>query len=90
MTGMFSLLDALFSMPLEQIVTPLHLAGDIEAGLLSHSGWLGRLLFLVERSERMPTPELALELESLLVTPTAYLAAQIRACAWAIQVSREL
>lgn len=89
LTGMFSLLDALFSTPLEKIVTPLHLSDDIEEGLLSRGGWLGRLLFLVERSERVATPELTGELESLLLTPVDYLRTQISASAWAIQVSRD-
>ena len=90
MTGMFSLLEALFSMPLEKIVTPLHLASDIEEALLSHGGWLGRMLSLVEQSETMPASSLAGELESLLLTPAHYLRTQIQACAWAIQVSRDL
>ena len=89
MAGMFSLLDALFSMPLEKIVTPLHLSDDIEEGLLSRGGWLGRLLFLVEQSERAPTPELSGELESVLLTPVDYLRTQVSASAWAIQVSRD-
>ena len=89
MTGMFSLLDALFSTPLEQIVTPLHLSGDIEEGLLARGGWLGRLLYLVEQSERIPTPGLIEELESLLLTPVDYLRTQVSASAWAIQVSRD-
>ena len=89
MTGMFSLLDALFSMPLEKIVTPLHLGDDIEAGLISRGGRLGRLLFLVEQSERPATPRLGGELEALQLAPVDYLRAQIGACAWAIQVSRD-
>ena len=89
MTGMFSLLDALFSMPLEKIVTPLHLSDDIEEGLISHGGWLGRLLYLVEQSEQVATDRLADELEALLLTSADYLRTQIRATAWAIQVSRD-
>ena len=89
MAGMFSLLDALFSMPLEKIVTPLHLSDDIEAGLLSRGGWLGSLLSLVEQSERKPSAELASQVQALLLTPADYLRAQVQASAWAIQVSRD-
>ena len=89
MTGMFSLLDALFCMPLDKIVTPLHLSGDVEEGLLAHGGRLGRLLSLVERSEQPPTATLSDELKAIPLSPVAYARALVSACAWAIQVSRD-
>lgn len=89
MTGIFSLLDVLFGMPLEQIVTPLHLADEVEDALLSHSGWLGGLLTIVEQSEHAPVSALGEQLSANLLTPESYCQAQVQACQWAIQVSRE-
>lgn len=48
MTGMFSLLGALFGMPLAQVLAPLSLGGAIEQALLEHGGELGALLALLE------------------------------------------
>ena len=89
MTGMFSLLDALFCLPLAKIVTPLHLADDVESGLLGRAGRLGRLLSIVEHSEQSATATLGAELESLSLSRPAYTRALIGACAWAIQVSHD-
>lgn len=89
MTGMFSLLDALFGLPLEKIVTPLNLSDEVEDALLSKGGWLGGLLAIVEASERAPEPALRAQLAAVLLTPAAYAQAQVHSCRWAIQVSRE-
>lgn len=89
MAGIFSLLGALFGIPLAQIVTPLHLADEVEDALLEGSGWLGRLLSIVEQSERAPTPSLDEQLTANLLTPESYCQAQVQACQWAIQVSGE-
>ena len=89
MAGMFSLLDALFGTPLEQIIAPLNLSADIEDALLAHGGWLGGLLTIVEQSARPPEPDFAAQLTQVLLTPAAYAQAQVEACRWAIQVSRE-
>lgn len=89
MTGIFSLLDVLFAMPLAQIVTPLHLADEVEDALLAHNGWLGGLLAIVEQSERAPLPGLGERLAANLLTPASYCQALVQASQWAIQVSRE-
>ena len=68
----------------------MHLAEEIEEALLAHAGSLGRLLSLVVRAEATPSPALAADLESMLLSPADYLNTQIRASAWAIQVSRDL
>ena len=89
MTGMFSLLDALFGASLGQIIAPLNLAADVEAALLSRGGWLGGLLDIAGQSGRTPQPALAGQLAQVLLTPAAYAQAQVEACRWAINVSRE-
>jgi len=89
MAGMFSLLDALFAMPLEKIVAPLNLAADVEDALLTRGGWLGGLLHIVEQSGKAPQPALAAQLAQVLLTPAAYVQAQVEAYRWTIHVSRE-
>ena len=89
MTGMFSLLDALFGMPLAQILSPLHLADEVEDALLAHNGWLGELLGIVEQSEQPPRPDFSERLTAALLTPASYCRALVQAWQWTIQVSRE-
>ena len=89
MTGMFSLLEVLFGMPLAQILSPLHLADEVEEALLAHSGWLGELLIIVEQSEQPAAPEFPERLAAALLTSDSYCRALIKAYDWAIQVSRE-
>ncbi|SFN14092.1 EAL and modified HD-GYP domain-containing signal transduction protein [Formivibrio citricus] len=44
MVGMFSLLEALFHMPLKELITPLNLSDDVRDALLEHRGPLGQML----------------------------------------------
>lgn len=52
MVGMFSLLGALFGMPLEEVLKPLTISEAVQQALLAHEGELGRLLCVVESAER--------------------------------------
>ncbi|MYM27278.1 HDOD domain-containing protein [Duganella sp. CY15W] len=52
MVGMFSLLGALFGMPLEEVLKPLTVSESVQQALLSHEGDLGQLLCVVESAER--------------------------------------
>ncbi len=51
MTGIFSLLDALFDVAMEDVVFSLDLTGELKAALLVRDGVLGAVLSLVERWE---------------------------------------
>ncbi|MFA6310989.1 MAG: HDOD domain-containing protein [Sterolibacterium sp.] len=88
MIGMFSLLEALFAMPLADIVTPLNLADDVVAALLQRDGRLGAMLSLVEQSEHAPAPDFAERLAALGLTPAGYCRSLVQACQWTIQVNR--
>jgi len=90
MVGMFSLLEALFAMPLKDIVMPLNLAEEVIDALLKHSGRLGAMLSLVEQSERAPAAGFADRLAAVGLTPASYCQSLVHACQWTIQVNRGL
>ena len=90
MVGMFSLLDALFAIPLKDIVTPLNLAEDVVDAILNRGGRLGTLLSLVEQSEHAPKPGFAAQLKTVGLTPDKYCQSLVHACHWTIQVNRGL
>jgi c-di-GMP-related signal transduction protein len=51
MAGIMSLMEALLSTPMTEIIAPLPLAEDVRSALLERSGLLGRLLTLIETVE---------------------------------------
>jgi EAL and modified HD-GYP domain-containing signal transduction protein len=53
--GIMSLADALFSMPMADILDNVELADDVRAALLGRTGDLGTMLDLVERLEKADT-----------------------------------
>lgn len=89
MTGMFSLLDVLFGMPLADIMTPLNLADDVVAALTQRSGSLGVLLRAVEAGEKPAGDDLAGILAAAGVSREDWARSIIHACQWAIQISSE-
>lgn len=88
MAGMFSLLDALFAMPLADILAPLNLAEDVVAAILRRSGRLGALLSIAEQSEGAPTPDFARQLAASGLTPAGYCQSLVQACRWTIQINQ--
>ena len=85
MTGVFSLLDVLFAMPMQEIVGALNLPPVASDALLLREGPLGELLQVVET--RRMTPGM---LDRAGFTPSALWLSQLHAYHWAIQVSRNL
>ncbi len=85
MTGVFSLLDVLFAMPMQEIVGALNLAPIAADALLSREGPLGELLTLSETQAVSATM-----LDRAQVTPRALWQSQLHGFHWAIQVSRNL
>ena len=85
MTGVFSLLDVLFAMPMKEIIAALNLPPAAADALLQRQGPLGQLLLLTETP--LGTPAM---LDAAGLTPAAFWNSQLQAYRWAIQVSRNL
>jgi EAL and modified HD-GYP domain-containing signal transduction protein len=85
MTGVFSLLDRLFRMPMPELLRDLMLPGEVEAALLARDGQLGQRLRLCE------TPGLShAVLMGAGVDSLAWWQSQLNAYHWAIQVARNV
>jgi c-di-GMP phosphodiesterase len=89
MTGMFSLLDVMLNESMAKLLAPLRLAVEVNRALLERSGSLGPALRAVEAGEKGDLP-LADVLAETHIEPTAWTQALIRACHWAVRVSREV
>ena len=85
MTGVFSLLDLLFGMSMDEIVGALNLPAIASDALLQRSGQFGDYLRRVEAH-----PVSAGMLDKAEITPVQWLGSQLQAYHWAIQVSRNL
>ena len=85
MTGVFSLLDRLFRMPMADILPDLHLAADVQAALLRREGLLGQRLRLAEAD----APDAA-TLAGAGIDAEGWWQSQLHACHWAIQVARNV
>lgn len=85
MTGVFSLLDVLFDMPMSDIVGALKLDPAAADALLARGGRLGHQLRLIESG--VVTVE---QLTAIDIDPEHWWQSQLHAYHWAIQVSRNL
>jgi len=88
MAGMFSLLDALFAMPLTEILTPLNLDDEVVGALLRHEGALGDLLNLAIGAEAAPDAAFGERLARVGISPMEYARCLVDACHWTIQVGQ--
>jgi EAL and modified HD-GYP domain-containing signal transduction protein len=85
MAGVFSLLDRLFQMPMQDVVRDLNLPEHVEAALLHREGQLGQRLRLAETGRPdAPTLELA------GVDGPGWWESQLHAYHWASQVARNV
>jgi EAL and modified HD-GYP domain-containing signal transduction protein len=85
MTGVFSLLDRLFHMPMADIVRDLCLPKHVEAALLRREGLLGRRLQLIEAGRAEPALLAGAGVDGL-----SWWQALLHAYHWAIQVARNV
>lgn len=83
MTGIMSLLDTLLGMPLEEVVSQINLASNVEKALLKHEGKLGNLLLLVEKMERNDFNAAEGLLADMQLSLDNLMQAQIEAMNWA-------
>jgi EAL and modified HD-GYP domain-containing signal transduction protein len=84
MTGVFSLLDRLFSMPMSDVVGALNLPPHVAAALLRREGALGERLRLVEAAPQ------AAALRDAHIDNVSWWQSQLHAYHWAIQVARNV
>jgi EAL and modified HD-GYP domain-containing signal transduction protein len=84
MTGVFSLLDRLFHMPMPDLLRDLNLPEDVEAALLAREGLLGQRLRLCETGLEHAV------LASAGIDSLAWWQGQLHAYHWAIQVARNV
>jgi EAL and modified HD-GYP domain-containing signal transduction protein len=89
MVGMFSLLDVLFGMPLQDVVVPLNLPDEVVQALTAGSGELGELKAIVLAAENAPSVQLATALGRFGIANAAWAAELVKAYGWAIQVGKE-
>lgn len=85
LTGVFSLLDILLRMPMDDVVGMLHLDAAVGAALRQRSGALGAMLALTERPLVAES-----ELCAVGIDAEAYWRSLLQAYQWAIHVSRNL
>lgn len=85
MIGVFSLLDLLFAMPMDEIVGALNLPPMASSALLKREGPMGELLALIEAGRLDPE-----SLDRAGLAPEPWWRSQLHAYHWAIQVSRNL
>ncbi len=80
--GIFSLLDAMLEMPMDQILEKLFLPEPIADALLRRDGIYGPFLQLAEACESANTADIRELAESLTLDPERVNAAHIQALAW--------
>ena len=88
--GIMSLIDALFCVPMDQILQQISVVEDVKLALLERNGILGEMLLLVEHSERAEsnTTGLISELEHLHLGKDELYAMQVQAFEWSDSVSQ--
>lgn len=82
LTGILSLLDALYETPMEHVVESLNLSEDMADALLRREGQLGQLLELAEKLEKTDFVTVQKLLDSLSIGLDQLLAAQLDAFNW--------
>jgi EAL and modified HD-GYP domain-containing signal transduction protein len=90
MTGVLSLIDVLFEVPMVEIVDKLSLAEDIREALLERSGNLGTMLLLVERLEQSEFKEVNDLLQVSGFTLDHLLESQYETINWANSLNRPI
>jgi len=82
MTGILSLLDRVYSMSVDEVVSSLRLSDEVGAALLRREGALGQLLTFVERMEELQIDAAMEDLAPIGISRADALEAQMQAFAW--------
>jgi c-di-GMP-related signal transduction protein len=82
MVGILSLLDTLYQVPMEELVTSLRLSEHVAAALLRRDGPLGELLSFVQKMEHLEVDEALEHAGALQITREQVLDAQMKAFTW--------
>ena len=90
MTGILSLIDVLFEVPMAELVEKLNLVDDVRDALLQRSGGLGRLLLLAEKLELADFAAVNQQLEESGISLDQLLTAQLETITWSDRLSAAL
>jgi EAL and modified HD-GYP domain-containing signal transduction protein len=82
LTGILSLLDVLYETSMQSVVDSLNLSDEMAAALLYRRGFLGKLLELTERLEKMDFAAVHKLLEELSISFDQLQQAQLAAFSW--------
>jgi c-di-GMP-related signal transduction protein len=85
LVGILSLLDTLYGVPIDDLVSRLHLSESVSAALVRREGPYGELLRLIEHMERLDVDEAMDQVQALHMTREQVLKAQWKAFAWRSQ-----
>lgn len=81
-TGILSLVDKLFEVPVEEVLCHLNLSEEVRSALLCREGGLGMLLRLVEHLEQSDYASALPMLAELEISQDQLLVAQLEAINW--------
>jgi EAL and modified HD-GYP domain-containing signal transduction protein len=90
MTGILSLIDVLFEVPMAELVAKLNLVDDVRHALLERSGGIGRLLLLAEHLEQADFSAVNEHLEVSGISLDQLLVAQLETITWSDRLSAAL
>ncbi len=82
MTGILSLLESLYDIPMSQIAEELNLSEDVKMALLNREGYFGNLLALTESVEQLDFLGASKLLGNLSIPYNAVMQAQMKAYNW--------
>lgn len=89
MTGVISLMPAVFGVPIDEIIAPLNLPEPVQQALCGRTGRLGLLLDVAEGSEGEEVAGSGEAMKSLGITAAHINRAQTEAVAWATGIEDE-
>lgn len=90
LTGILSLLDALYEIPMEHVVESLNLSNEVTSALLYREGELGTLLHLAERLEKTDFTTVQQILDLTGISLDQLLAAQLDAFNWRHRINQDV